>query len=154
MPTKTSLKKSRASRPKTARIDMGEKNSAPSQWGRRLARRVGNKFGVSMVENQSKNEGRIRGRDIVIKCAKSQTPPVSVLSEMTERIDELWAVFLVPDGSAEVWKIPIGSVRAHGYQTHGAHVQRRVELRYRKAVQFGKFVGSLDPKEVAACDIP
>ena len=153
MPTTKSIAKKRVAPPTSLHLDV-EKNSAPSQWGRRLARRVGAKFGVAMTENQSKNEGRIRGRDIVIKCAKSQTPPVSVLGEMMDRIDELWAVFLVPEGDAEVWRVPVAAVRAHGYQTHGRKVQRRFELRYRKVVEFGKLVGTLDRKEVEACNIP
>src|SRR5690606_29824033 len=39
-----------------------EKNAAPSQWGRRLARLVGEKFGVHMVENHAKNEGTFKGK--------------------------------------------------------------------------------------------
>lgn len=133
---------------------MGDKNSAPSQWGRRLARLVGEKFNVSMSENLSKNEGTVRGRDIVIKCAKSQTPPVSVLNDMIDRLDALWAVFLTPDGSGEVWEISTSALREYGYQTHGANVQRRIEINYRKVIQIGKLVGTIGESEVDSCNIP
>lgn len=127
---------------------------APSQWGRRLARLVGDKFGVQMSENLSKNEGTYRGKDIVIKCAKSQMPPVSVLIDMLERLDELWAVYLTPDGGAEVWRVPISAVNEHGYFTHGPKVQKRVEIYRRRIVLVGKLQGTLTEAEVESCNIP
>lgn len=139
---------------KTVRVDKSDRNIAPTQWGRRLARLVGQKFNVAMCDNYSKNEGRLRGRDLVIKCAKSQTPPISVLTEMLGRLDDVWAVFLVPDGSAEVWVISAAAMRGNGYQTHGPNVPRRVELGYRKISALGKMVGTLEVEEVDSCHIP
>jgi hypothetical protein len=66
-----------------------EKKAGASQWGRRLARLVGEKFGVHMVENQAKNEGTYQRKDICIKCAKSPMPPVSVLTDMLDRVDRV-----------------------------------------------------------------
>lgn len=131
-----------------------EKNAAPSQWGRRLARVVGDKFGVAMSGNFSKNEGIYGGKDIVIKCAKSPMPPVAILIDMLERIDELWAVYIMPEGGAEVWVVPIEKVRAHGYYTRGPKVQKRVEIYRRKIVQLGTLFGTLTADEVEACNIP
>jgi hypothetical protein len=73
------------------------RNTAPTQWGRRLARLVGDKFGAQMSENHSKNVGSWRGQAIVIKCAKSPMPPVSVLTTMLDHIDLLWAVYIMPE---------------------------------------------------------
>jgi hypothetical protein len=131
-----------------------DKNTAPSQWGRRLARLVGDKFGVRMSENLSKNEGTHRGRDIVIKCAKSPMPPVSVLIDMLDRIDDLWAVYIMPDGGAEVWAVDANIVREQGYHTHGPNVQKRVEIYLRKIVTIGKLKGTLTAEEVESCHIP
>lgn len=64
------------------REDAIDSNVAPSQWGRRLARLVGEKYGVKMSENMSKNEGTWRKKAIAIKCAKSLMPPVSVLTSI------------------------------------------------------------------------
>jgi hypothetical protein len=134
--------------------ELDEKNMAPSQWGRRLARAVGDKFGVRMSDNFSKNEGLYRGRNIAIKCAKSLMPPVSVLTDMLDRIDDLWAVYVTPEGGAEVWLLDIEKVRANGYFTHGPNVQKRVEIYHRKVVQAGRLLGTLSPEEVERCHIP
>lgn len=131
-----------------------EKNAAPSQWGRRLARLVGCKFGVEMVENHSKNEGSWRGKDIVIKCAKSPMPPVSVLVEMLDRLDFLWAVFIMPEGHADVWSVSVKALRDNGYFTSGPKVQKRVELHLKKAMALGTKIGSLDVDDVESCRIP
>lgn len=131
-----------------------EKNAAPSQWGRRLARLVGAKFGVEMVENQSKNEGNWRGKDIVIKCAKSPMPPVSVLVEMLDRLDFLWAVFIMPEGHADVWSVSVKALKDNGYFTSGEKVQKRVELHLKKAQALGTKVGTLDADDVDSCRIP
>jgi len=131
-----------------------EKNAAPSQWGRRLARLVGAKFHVDMVDNYSKNEGTWKGKDIVIKCAKSPMPPVSVLVEMLDRLDYLWAVFIMFEGHADVWSIPVKALRDNGYFTSGAKVQKRVELHLKKAQALGTKIGSLTQDEVESCHIP
>ncbi len=132
----------------------GDKNIAPSQWGRRVARLVGDQFGVKMSLNMSKNEGIYRGKDIVIKCAKSPMPPVSVLIDMLDRIDDLWAVYLMLDGSAEVWSVPVDKVRANGYFTHGLKTQKRVEIYRRKIVHIGKLMGTIEPDDIESCRIP
>ena len=131
-----------------------EKNAAPSQWGRRLARLVGEKFGVHMVENHAKNEGTYKGKDICIKCAKSPMPPVSILIEMLDRIDQLWAVYVMFDGTAEVWAVDAKKVRELGYFTHGEKVQKRVEIYLRRIKPVGKLVGTLTEEEVESCRIP
>lgn len=131
-----------------------EKNAAPSQWGRRLARLVGEKFGVQMVENHAKNEGTFQGKDICIKCAKSHMPPVSVLVEMLDRIDQLWAVYLLNDNTAQIWAIDARQVRKLGYFTHGEKVQKRVEIYLRHIVPVGTLVGTLTEAEVESCRIP
>lgn len=131
-----------------------EKNAAPSQWGRRLARLVGEKFGVQMVENQAKNEGTYKGKDICIKCAKSPMPPVSVLIEMLERVDQVWAVYVLFEGTAEVWAIDSKQVRDLGYFTHGEKVQKRVEIYLRHIRPAGTLIGTLTKAEVASCRIP
>jgi len=131
-----------------------EKNAAPSQWGRRLARLVGAKFGVEMVANQSKNEGDWRGKDIVIKCAKSPMPPVSVLVEMLDRLDFLWAVFIMYEGHADVWSVPVKALKDNGYFTSGEKVQKRVELHLKKVEALGTKIGSLSAEDVESCRIP
>lgn len=131
-----------------------EKNAAPSQWGRRLARLVGEKFGVQMVENHAKNEGIYKGKDICIKCAKSPMPPVSVLIEMLDRVDQLWAVYVMSDGTAEVWSLDAKQVRELGYFTHGEKVQKRVEIYLRRIKPVGKLIGTLTEEEVESCRIP
>ena len=131
-----------------------EKNAPPSQWGRRLARCVGEKFGVQMVENHAKNIGFFGGKTVMIKCAKSQTPPVSILESNLERTDELWAVYLMPEGHADVWVIPIAEVRRCGYFTRGLNAQRRVELTLRKILVSGHLLGTLSEREVEVCRIP
>ncbi len=131
-----------------------EKNAAPSQWGRRLARCIGEKFGAHMVENQAKNIGVFKGKSIIIKCAKSPTPPVSVLESNLDRTDELWAVYLMPEGHAEVWVVPIADVRRCGYFTRGLNTQRRVELTLRKILVTGQLLGTLSQRDVEACCIP
>ena len=107
-----------------------------------------------MSENFSKNEGVYRGKDIVIKCAKSTMPPVSVLVDMLDRIDLLWAVYIMDDNTAEVWAVDAKVVREIGYFTHGPNVQRRVELYLRKIIPAGKLVGTLTSDEVDSCHIP
>lgn len=135
-------------------IDKAEKNAAPSQWGRRLARRTGEKFGVQMVENHARNFGTWQGKVIIIKCAKSTMPPVSVLESNLDRTDELWAVYLMPEGHAEVWVVPIEAVRSHGYLTRGLNTQRRIEISLRKITRLGELLGTLSASEVEACRIP
>jgi hypothetical protein len=131
-----------------------EKNAAPSQWGRRMARLVGEKFGVNMVENHARNEGTYRNKDVVIKCAKSLMPPVSVLVEVLDRVDELWAVYIFPEGHAEVWAITASQVRKHAYFTHGPNVQKRAEIYLRHIMPLGKKVGELTVEEVESCRVP
>jgi hypothetical protein len=131
-----------------------EKNVAPSQWGRRMARLVGEKFGVNMVENQARNEGAYRKKDIVIKCAKSIMPPVSVLNDVLDRVDELWAVYVMPEGHAEIWSITNAQVHKHAYFTHGANVQKRAEIYLRHIIPIGKKIGELTEREVESCRIP
>jgi len=131
-----------------------EKNAAPSQWGRRLARLVGEKFGVSMVENHAKNEGTFKGKDICIKCAKSPMPPISVLIEMLDRVDEVWAVYVLQDNTAQIWSIDVKKVRELGYFTHGEKVQKRVEIYLRHIMPAGKMIGTLTEREVEYCRIP
>jgi hypothetical protein len=131
-----------------------EKNAAPSQWGRRMARLVGEKFGVNMVENHARNEGTYRNKDVVIKCAKSLMPPVSVLIEVLDRVDELWAVYIFPEGHAEVWSITAAQVRKHAYFTHGPNVQKRAEMYLRHIMPLGKKVGELTVEEVESCRVP
>lgn len=132
---------------------LAEKNTAPAQW-RRLARLMGEKFGVAMSPNFSKNEGTYQGRGIVIKCAKSPMPPVAVLETMLDRIYQVWAVYVMPEGGAEIWVVDTGKVREHGYFTHGPKVQKRVELYRRKIVQLGRLIGTVSAQEVESCDIP
>ena len=131
-----------------------EVNVAPSQWGRRLARLVGQKFGVKMVANHAKNEGTFGRRDIVIKCAKSIMPPISVLTDMLERLDDVWAVYILPDGTAQIWSITAQQVREHAYFTRGRNVQKRAELYLRKIEKIGKLVGTLSEEDVDSCKIP
>jgi hypothetical protein len=131
-----------------------EKNAAPSQWGRRLARLVGEKFGVQMVENHAKNEGTYKRKDICIKCAKSPMPPVSVLVDMLDRVDQLWAVYVMFDGTAQVWAIDTKQVRDLGYFTHGEKVQKRVEIYLRRITPVGTLIGTLTKAEVESCRIP
>lgn len=131
-----------------------EKNAAPSQWGRRLARLVGAKFGVNMVENHAKNEGNYKGKDICIKCAKSPMPPVSVLLDMLDRIDQLWAVYVLYDGTAEVWAVDTEQIHEHGYFTRGAKVQKRAEMYLRRIKPVGELIGTLTEEEVKSCRIP
>lgn len=107
-----------------------------------------------MAGNRSCNEGELRGRAIAIKCAKSPMPPVTVLIDMLDRVDTLWAVYLTLDDGAEVWAIEMADVKRHGYYTRGPRVQKRVELYRRKAIRIGRLVGTLTPDEVAVCDIP
>jgi hypothetical protein len=140
--------------PRRAGVEGRDINTAPSQWGRRLARLVGEKFGVQMDENLSKNEGIWRRKDIAIKCAKSPMPPVSVLQDMLERIDFLWAVYVMADGSAQIWAVPAADVAREGYLTHGRAGPRRIEIYLRKIVQIGKPVGALSREEVESCHIP
>jgi len=131
-----------------------ERNTAPSQWGRRMARLVGEKFGVAMSDNWSKNVGTYQGKEIVIKCAKSPMPPVSVLIDMVDRIDQLWAVYIMLDGHAEVWIADMDKVRQAGYFTRGPNVQKRVEISLRKIVRIGTLLGTLSEEEVDSCQIP
>jgi hypothetical protein len=167
MPTssKTGRKSTTKSRPQSAapkrvpgagnnRQNSGEKNAAPSQWGRRMARLVGEKFGVNMVENHARNEGVYRKKDVVIKCAKSIMPPVSVLNDVLDRVDELWAVYVMPEGHAEIWAITDAQVRKHAYFTHGPNVQKRAEIYLRHIIPLGKKVGELTQREVESCHIP
>ncbi len=131
-----------------------EKNQAPSQWGRRLARIVGDKFGVKMSSNFARNEGTFGKKDIVIKCAKSTSPPIFVLTDTLDRVDEVWGVFLTAEDEAEVWSITSRQVREFAYFTTGPNVQSRAEINYRKVKPLGKLVGLLTADEVAACRIP
>jgi hypothetical protein len=139
------------------RKERHEVNTAPSQWSRRLARAVGARFGAQMVLNQARNEGQWQGLEIAIKCAKSVAPPISVLVSMLDRLDEVWAVFVLPSGAAEVWRVPIARLRRHGYFTRPGRSDKasaRVEIRRRKVMQCGTLLGVLDPEEVHACRIP
>ena len=134
-------------------------NAAPSQWGRRLARAVGEQFGVQMSPNHARNEGEWRARAIVIKCAKSTTPPISVLATMLERLDEVWAVFVLPSGEAEIWSAPAKVVRAHGHLTRGSSrgkykVSPRVEITRRRLLPHAQFVGMVPKDTVDECRIP
>jgi hypothetical protein len=107
-----------------------------------------------MVENHARNEGTYRGRDVVIKCAKSLMPPVSVLVDVLDRVDEMWAVYILPEGHAEVWSITDKQIRENAYFTRGANVQRRAEIYYRHIVPIGKKIGELTEDEVESCRIP
>jgi hypothetical protein len=141
-------------RPGRGNTGQDEPNAAPSQWGRRLARLAGARFGVEMVDNHARNEGTIGERNIVIKCAKSLMPPVSVLTEMMERLDQLWAVYLMPAGHAEVWAVDIEKVRERGYFTRGLKTQKRVEIYLKTIREIGEKVGELTEAEVESCHIP
>lgn len=134
--------------------EKAERNAAPSQWGRRLARCTGEKFGVQMIEHHAKNFGSYKGKSIIIKCAKSPKPPVSILEGNLDRTDELWAVYLMPEGHADVWAIPIAAVRRHAYRTRGINTQRRLELTLRKIIVCGELIGTLSEGEIEKCRIP
>ena len=141
-------------RPGQGNNDDDEPNSSPTQWGRRVARLVGEKFGVEMVSNHARNEGAFDDKDIVIKCAKSTTPPVSILTSMLDRLDQLWAVYLMPSGRADVWAVDIETVRERGYFTRGEKVQKRVEVYFKVIIEVGEKVGELTEAEVESCRIP
>ncbi len=137
-----------------AGVDGRDINTAPSQWGRRLARLVGEKYGVQMEENLARNEGVWRGKDIAIKCAKSTMPPISVLHTMIDRLDLVWAVYVMPNGGAQVWSVPINDVVREGYLTRGTSASRRVEIYLKKIERLGELIGELSPVEVESCHIP
>ncbi len=110
-----------------------------------------------MVANQARNEGAWQGREVAIKCAKSTSPPISVLVSMLDRLDEVWAVFVLPSGEAEVWRLSIVHLRRHGHFTRAGRSGKappRVEIRRRKVVQSGVLLGLLEAEEVEACHIP
>ncbi len=110
-----------------------------------------------MVPNQSRNEGQWQGREVAIKCAKSTAPPVSVLVSMLDRLDEVWAVFVLPSGEAEVWRLSIAHLRRHGHFTRAGRSGKapaRVEIRRRKVMQSGTLLGMLEADSVLACRIP
>jgi hypothetical protein len=150
----SAAKKSNAVSRRPPAIRVEEPNQAPSQWGRRLARLVGEKFGVKMSENYAKNEGVFKKKDIVIKCAKSIAPPIFVLTDMLDRIDEVWAVYVQEDDTAQVWSITVKQVREHAYFTHGPNVQSRAEIYLRQIQPIGKLIGALTVEEVDSCRIP
>jgi hypothetical protein len=107
-----------------------------------------------MVTNQARNEGEWRGLDITIKCAKSTAPPVSVLSSSLARLDEMWAVFVLPSGEAEVWRVPVQRLRRHGHFTRGVKALPRVEITRRKVMLAGTLFGTIDVETVESCRIP
>ena len=110
-----------------------------------------------MVANQARNEGEWRGRQVAIKCAKSTAPPISVLVSMLDRLDEVWAVFVLPSGQAEVWRLSIPHLRRHGHFTRlgrSGKAPARVEIRRRKVAASGELLGHLEAAEVEACRIP
>ncbi len=154
-PATTHATQRTAARRTLARASSNEEpNAAPSQWARRLARVVGAKFGVQMSPNHANNRGEFGARSVVIKCAKSTMPPVSVLASMLNDLDELWAVFVLPSGRAEVWTIPIAQVEKYAYQTRGPKVQKRLEITRRRILNRGQLLGILEVDEVEACRIP
>jgi hypothetical protein len=73
---------------------------------------------------------------------------------MLDRIDQLWAVYVMPDGGAEIWAVDADKVRLHGYFTHGPNVAKRVEIHRRKIIPIGKLIGTLSADEVESCRIP
>ena len=152
-PTKTRTKKRKNLR-RIAAQKSEEPNVAPTQWARRLARAVGAKFGVQMSANHANNRGEFGAKSVVIKCAKSTHPPVSVLDSMLNDLDELWAVFILPSGRAEVWTIPIAQVEKRAYRTRGPNVQNRLEITRRRVIECGELLGTLEADEVEACRIP
>jgi hypothetical protein len=111
-----------------------------------------------MVSNHARNEGSWQGLEIVIKCAKSTSPPISVLLSMLDRLDEVWAVFVLPSGEAEVWRLPISRLRRHGHFTRSGKnpikTPARVEIRRPKVARSGELLGHLEGDAVDACRIP
>ncbi len=107
-----------------------------------------------MSSNHANNRGEFASKSVVIKCAKSTTPPVSVLVSMLNDLDELWAVFIVPSGRAEVWVVPIAQLEKRGYHTRGPKVQKRIEITRRRILNCGELLGTLEANEVEACRIP
>jgi hypothetical protein len=91
---------------------------------------------------------------VVIKCAKSIAPPIFVLTDMLDRIDEVWAVYVMDDDTAQIWSITAKQVREHAYFTHGPNVQSRAEIYLRQIQPIGKLVGTLTEEEVESCRIP
>jgi hypothetical protein len=137
----------------SARLADDEVNLSPQAWGRRVARLVGATFGVEMVADRSKNEGTLGQKRIVIKCAKSATPPIFITTEMLQRADEIWGVFLEFGQGAQIWSCSVEFVRANAYFTRGPQT-RRAEITLKAMKRGGTLVGTLSQEQIEACHIP
>jgi hypothetical protein len=145
--------KTKTRKASVARRPDGEVNQAPVAWGRRLARLVGEKFGVQMISDRAKNEGTRSKTRIVIKCAKSPFPPIFVTLEMLERTDEVWGVFLHEEGG-EVWSCPASYVRRVAYVTRNPKIAPRASIGLKKMRRGGQLIGIISQDEVESCHIP
>lgn len=131
-----------------------EVNQAPVAWGRRVARLVGDNFGVRMVADRAKNEGEQGKKRVVIKCAKSTIPPIFVSAEMLTRVDEVWGVFLSFGEGAQVWSCPADFVRRNAYFTHNPRVPARAEITLKTIKKGGTLLGTISQEEIEACHVP
>ncbi|PQV64788.1 hypothetical protein B1R32_10355 [Abditibacterium utsteinense] len=157
MPTSPKITRVRVSPRKkssTLRRADEEVNLAPVAWGRRVARLVGDKFGVQMVADRSKNEGARGKTRVVIKCAKSRVAPIFVLTQMLSRVDEVWGIFLIHGEGAQVWSCDAAFVRRAAYFSRNAKVMPRAELRFKAMQRGGTLIGNLSEAEIESCHVP
>ncbi|HEX9998745.1 MAG TPA: hypothetical protein VGB45_16540 [Abditibacterium sp.] len=137
-----------------ARRADNEVNLAPQAWGRRVARLVGEQFGVKMVSNRSKNEGERGDTRVVIKCAKSQSPPIFISVEMLARVDEVWGVFLIHGEGAQIWSCSAAHVKRCAHFSRNPKTMPRAEITLKKIQRAGTLLGTLSESEIEECHIP
>ena len=143
----------RAPLSQTRRAD-SEVNLAPQAWGRRVARLVGEQFGVKMVSNRSKNEGERGETRVVIKCAKSQSPPIFISVEMLARVDEVWGVFLIHGQGAQIWSCSAAHVKRAAHFSRNPKTMPRAEITLKKIQLAGTLLGTLSQTEIEECHVP
>jgi hypothetical protein len=81
-----------------------ETGAAGNAFGRETAPRIGQALGATRTSKTS-NEFELRGRHVVIKCARVGTSSVGVTYKMLDQLEAVLGAFEEPDGRFGVYEI-------------------------------------------------
>ena len=89
------------------------------------------------------NEARLRGKHVVIKCAKSATNSIGVIFNMLRRLDSVIAAFQIEDDCFELWSLAIPVFRSEMRVTRskGNSAGKVGQVRRSVFVNRGKLLG-------------
>ena len=85
--------------------------AAGNEFGRENAKRLAKALGATLTKPGS-NEARLNGKLVALKSAAVHTNSIGVTYLMLDRVEEIIAALERPDGSFELYALPVAEFRS------------------------------------------